>query len=186
VDHATLMFEGGTRLSFEGLTEDRRCADPQVTFTLVADEVQKPGTKVRSSVTDVPFLDDPAIGSFASTVVTALQGGAPQFYAQVFAQWIAAHLLLGSSRHVGWHRSVAKECISDARLVRVLDYIESHLSDRLDLRVLSHEACVSPFHFAALFRKAVGVMPHRHVQHLRMQVAPARSARDPPTQRACG
>ena len=101
VDHATLMFEGGTRLSFEGLTEDRRCADPQVTFTLVADEVQKPRTKVRSSVIDVPFLDDPAIGSFASTVVTALQRGAPQFYAQVFAQWIAAHVIHRPSAHAG-------------------------------------------------------------------------------------
>jgi AraC family transcriptional regulator len=47
------------------------------------------------------------------------------------------------------------------------------MSERLDLRVLAKEAGISPFHFAALFRKAVGATPHRHVQHLRMQAAKA-------------
>jgi AraC-like DNA-binding protein len=57
--------------------------------------------------------------------------------------------------------------------VRVLEYIEARLSDRLDLRVLSKEVGISPFHFAALFRKAVGATPHGHVQHLRMEAAKA-------------
>jgi AraC family transcriptional regulator len=58
-------------------------------------------------------------------------------------------------------------------MVRILEYIEAHLSERLDLRVLAKEAGISPFHFAALFSKAVGATPHRHVQHLRMQAAKA-------------
>src|SRR6202021_1611136 len=71
------------------------------------------------------------------------------------------------------HQSPAREDITEHRLVRVLEYIEAHLSDRLDLRVLAKEAGISPFHFAALFTKAVGATPHRHVQHLRMQAAKA-------------
>jgi AraC-like DNA-binding protein len=81
--------------------------------------------------------------------------------------------VLGPSRGFEWQKSLAREHISDYRLVRVLEYIEAHLSDRLDLRVLSTEAGISPFHFAALFTKAVGATPHQHVQHLRLEAAKA-------------
>jgi AraC family transcriptional regulator len=146
---------------------------PQDTVDFVANEVQKPGTQLKTSVCDVPFLDDPVISSFGSSAVSALLGGAPDFYAQAAAQWIAAHLLLGHSKGIEWRQLLTRERISDYRLVRVLEYIKAHLSDRLDLRVLSKEAGISPFHFAALFSKAVGATPHRHVQHLRMETAKA-------------
>jgi AraC family transcriptional regulator len=144
---------------------------PQNTVDFVAQEVCKPGDTVRKSLIHIPFLDDPAITSFSSSVVGALRGGAPDFYAQAAAQWLAAHLLLGPSRGLEWRQSLAHERISDYRLIRVLEYIDAHLSDRLDLRVLSREAGISRFHFAALFSQAVGTTPHRHVLHLRMQAA---------------
>jgi AraC family transcriptional regulator len=53
----------------------------------------------------------------------------------------------------------------------VLEYIDAHLADRLDLGTLSKEAGISPFHFAALFKRAVGATPHRHVLHLRTEAA---------------
>jgi AraC family transcriptional regulator len=146
---------------------------PQNTVDLVAAEVPKAGTTLRSSLSEVPFLDDPLITNFSFSVVAALRDGAPDFYAQAAAQWLAAHLLLGPSTGFEWRRSLSHERISDYRLVRVLEYIEAHMSERLDLRVLAKEAGISPFHFAALFRKAVGATPHRHVQHLRMQAAKA-------------
>lgn len=144
---------------------------PQSTVDFVAEEVSKPGITLRSSLSDTPFLDDPVISSFSFSAVAAVRGGAPDFYAQAAAQWLAAHLLLGPSRGFEWRQSLAREHISDYRLVRVLEYIDEHLSDRLDLRVLSREAGISPFHFAAIFSKAVGATPHRHVLHLRMQAA---------------
>jgi AraC family transcriptional regulator len=146
---------------------------PQDTVDFVANEVQKPGTRVSSSLVDFPFFDDPVITNLGFSAISALRGGAPDFFAQAAAQWIAAHLLLGSSRRFEWHQSLAREQISDYRLVRVLEYIEAHLSDRLDLHVLSKEAGISPFHFATLFRKAMGATPHRHVEHLRMEAARA-------------
>jgi AraC family transcriptional regulator len=146
---------------------------PQDTVDFVAQEVQRPGTITKSSLSDVPFLDDPVISNFGFSIVSALRGGAPDFYAQAAAQWLAAHLLLGPLPGFDWHQSLVHERIADYRLVRVLEYIEEHLSERLDLRVLAKEAGISPFHFAALFTKAVGATPHRHVQHLRMQAAQA-------------
>ena len=141
---------------------------PQATVDFVANELQKPAT-----LGDFPFFDDPVITNLGFSVISAIRGGAPDFFAQATAQSIAVHLLLGPSRGFEWHQSLAREHISDYRLVRVLEYIEAHLSDRLDLRVLSREAGISPFHFAALFSKAVGATPHRHVQHLRLQAAKA-------------
>ena len=64
-----------------------------------------------------------------------------------------------------------RERITDYRLIRVLQYIDAHLSENLGLRTLSREAGISQFHFAALFRKAVGKSPHRHILHLRLQAA---------------
>ena len=144
---------------------------PQHIIDFVAEEIRKTGTTLNRSLNYVPFLDDPHISGLSFSVVDALRGGAPDFYAQASAQWLAAHLLLGSSKGREWHDSLARERVSDHRLLRVLEYIDAHLSDRLDLRVLSKEAGISPFHFAALFSKAVGATPHRHVLHLRMQVA---------------
>jgi AraC family transcriptional regulator len=144
---------------------------PQNTVDLVAAEVPKAGTTLRSSLSNVSFLDDPLITNLMFSAVAALRCGAPDFYAQASAQWLAAHLLLGPSRGFEWHQSLGQERISDQRLSRVLEYINAHLSDRLDLRVLAKEAGISRFHFAALFSKAVGATPHRHVQHLRMQAA---------------
>jgi AraC family transcriptional regulator len=144
---------------------------PQNTVDLVAAEVPKAGTTLRSSISNVSFLDDPLITNLMFSAVAALRCGAPDFYAQASAQWLAAHLLLGPSRGFEWHQSLGQERISDQRLSRVLEYINAHLSDRLDLRVLAKEAGISRFHFAALFSKAVGATPHRHVQHLRMQAA---------------
>jgi AraC family transcriptional regulator len=161
------------RLHFEGQGSFATLALflPQNTVDSVAQELSKPGTSLGCSLSDIPFMDDPVISSFSFSVVDALQGGAPEFYAQAAVQWLTAHLLLGPSRGFEWRHSLDRGRISDYRLTRVLEYVDAHLSERLDLHVLSREAGISPFHFAALFSKAVGETPHRHVQHLRMQAA---------------
>ena len=125
----------------------------------------------QNQLPDAPFLDDPVLKNFSSVAISAIQSGLPDFYAQSAAQWIAAHLLLGPSAGSRWHQSFAHERISDRRIVRVLEYIEAHLGERLSLDVLAEEAAVSKFHFASVFSKSVGATPHRHVQHLRMEAA---------------
>jgi AraC family transcriptional regulator len=143
----------------------------QQVLSSAANTLQQAGCRHVDRIPEIPFLDDPHLTNFSAAVISAVRAGAPDFYAQAAAQWIAAHLLIGPSKSLEWRQSLSRERISDYRLIRVLEYVDAHLSDRLDLRVLSKEAGISPFHFAALFRKAVGSTPHRHVTRLRMETA---------------
>jgi len=143
----------------------------QDTVDSVASAIPKKYGARQNQLPDAPFLDDPVLNNFSPVAVSAIQAGLPDFYAQSAAQWIAAHLLLGPSASSHWHQSLAHEQISDRRIVRVLEYIEAHLDERLSLDVLAEEAAVSKFHFVRVFSKSVGATPHRHVQHLRMEAA---------------
>jgi AraC family transcriptional regulator len=143
----------------------------QDTVDSVARAVQKKYGARQNQLAEASFLDDPVLSNFSSVAIAAIQAGLPDLYAQSAAQWIAAHLLLGPSASSHWHQSLAHEQISDHRIVRVLEYIEAHLDERLSLDVLAEEAAVSKFHFVSVFSKSVGATPHRHVQHLRMQAA---------------
>ena len=145
----------------------------QDTVDSVASAIPKKYGDRQNQLPDAPFLDDPVLSNFSSVAVSAIQAGLPDFYAQSAAQWIAAHLLLGASANSHWYQSLAHDQISDRRIVRVLEYIEAHLDERLSLDVLAAEAAVSKFHFVSVFNKSVGATPHKHVQHLRMQAATA-------------
>jgi AraC family transcriptional regulator len=67
----------------------------------------------------------------------------------------------------------AKGGISRVRLQRVLDYIAAngHLDIKLD--DLADVADMSRFHFARLFRLALGITPHRYLMDQRLQQAKA-------------
>src|ERR1700686_4888351 len=143
----------------------------QDTVDSVASAVPKKDAARQNQLPDASFLYDPVLSNFSSVAISAIQAELPDFYAESAAQWIAAHLLLGPSTSSRWHQSLAHEQISDRRIVRVLEYIEAHLGERLSLDVLAEEAAVSKFHFASVFSKSVGATPHRHVKHLRMLAA---------------
>ncbi len=57
------------------------------------------------------------------------------------------------------------------RLQRSLDLIDSRLPSNISLDELAAAACLSPFHFCRLFRRAVGVSPHRYVTERRVRSA---------------
>ena len=56
-------------------------------------------------------------------------------------------------------------------LQRALVFIESHLDDDLTLPHLAETLGVSPHHFAHVFRRAVGVAPHKYVIRRRVERA---------------
>ena len=50
-----------------------------------------------------------------------------------------------------------------ARLKRVLDYINAHLGSQLRIAEMASLANTSPHHFCELFRRSVGMSPHKYV-----------------------
>lgn len=63
-----------------------------------------------------------------------------------------------------------------ARMQRVLDHIDRHLDDDLDLDRLSSVAAFSKFHFHRQFAAAFGLSVHRYIQLARMKRASYRLA----------
>ncbi len=57
----------------------------------------------------------------------------------------------------------------DARINRVLDYMESHMDRDLSLEDLAREACFSPYHFLRLFTAHTGERPFQLLQRLRLE-----------------
>src|ERR1700704_4132420 len=58
-----------------------------------------------------------------------------------------------------------------ARMNRVVDHIQTHLADPLDLEQLAAVACFSPFHFHRLFRAWMGETLQAFVHRLRLERA---------------
>lgn len=65
----------------------------------------------------------------------------------------------------------APHSLAPSRLRRVLDFIEAHLSDQIELDDLAAVAGSSRFHFAHAFRDATGFPPYRYLVHRRIDAA---------------
>lgn len=66
-----------------------------------------------------------------------------------------------------------------ARMNRVLDHIQAHLAEPLDLAGLAAVACFSPFHFHRLFSAWTGETLQAHIQRLRLERAAQQLVFDP-------
>jgi AraC family transcriptional regulator len=64
-------------------------------------------------------------------------------------------------------------CHGHARLCRVLDYVSANIADNITIADLARVACLSKFHFARMFARAVGMSPHRYVSRMRLEKAMA-------------
>lgn len=64
-----------------------------------------------------------------------------------------------------------RQALDARRTERVLAYMQAHLAEDIGLQDLAAVACLSPFHFARMFRQRLGVPPHRHLAQLRMEAA---------------
>lgn len=61
--------------------------------------------------------------------------------------------------------------LGDERLRRVLDYMHEHIEENMGIEDLASVACLSPFHFARMFRASMGVPPNRYLSSLRLDRA---------------
>ena len=65
----------------------------------------------------------------------------------------------------------SKGGLAPHRLQRVLACIDARLAERVQVKELADEIHMSPFHFARMFKLAVGQAPHAYITHLRMELA---------------
>lgn len=56
-------------------------------------------------------------------------------------------------------------------LQQAFAFIDSHLDDDLTLAQIAESLCVSPHHFAHVFKRAVGIAPHKYVIRRRVERA---------------
>ena len=69
--------------------------------------------------------------------------------------------------------SIPENCagLKPDRLARVLERIEHGLHEPLQIAHLAEAACLSPFHFARMFKYSTGKSPHAYVTEKRMAFA---------------
>lgn len=120
-------------------------------------------------------LDDPLLVQIGATFHALLDRGieaTDRLMVDGMRVALAAHLV-GQYSADQWRpvESRVAGCLDGQRLQRVIDLIEFRLSDDLSLDDLAAEACLSPYHFARLFRQATGLTPHRYVTERRIQIA---------------
>ena len=145
---------------------------PPAFFAEAADYYRRAGQQARGAPLAVLAFNDAAIAGTALALLQAVKAGAPDFYAESAARWIATHLLAvharwgpldGDGRNPG--------SIGDRRLERVLELIEDDPSRSFTLADLATAAGVSKFHFARLFRQATGNTPLAYLLERRLGAA---------------
>jgi AraC family transcriptional regulator len=68
---------------------------------------------------------------------------------------------------------MSRDRLDDARLRRVLGYVEEHLAEEITVADLAAVACLSVFHFTRAFTATVGLPPYRYVSQQRLESAKA-------------
>jgi AraC family transcriptional regulator len=73
--------------------------------------------------------------------------------------------------HAAFYPSTSRCAISAGVLSRVVAHVEENLGERLELATLAGIACMSRFHFARMFRRAMGESPMAYVSQRRIERA---------------
>jgi AraC family transcriptional regulator len=115
-------------------------------------------------------LYDPHILAVLLAMTTDLNEGSPAgpLYGESLSNALAVYLLGRYTAHR--HTPVTnKGGLPGYRLKRVLDYIYANLADDLTLSELAAIVDMSPHYFSELFKKSMGVSPHRYVLAQRIE-----------------
>ncbi|MBM2619453.1 helix-turn-helix transcriptional regulator [Actinoplanes sp. LDG1-06] len=120
-------------------------------------------------------VDDPYVSASLSALDQALDQRAPGLYADAVAESVVVHLvhrrLAGPAQRSRIVRDAGALGDRDMRLV--LDHMQAHLGDDLDLETLAGLVHLSKHHFLRMFTRASGQTPHRRLIQIRLQHAAA-------------
>lgn len=98
---------------------------------------------------------------------------AGDLYAETASQLLAVHLVRQYTSSSTRPRAAppSPPGLTDRQLRQVLEFIQTHLSEELSLDLLAQQVGFSPYHFARLFRRAMGASPHQVVRRQRLEYA---------------
>jgi AraC family transcriptional regulator len=109
--------------------------------------------EIAAALTSARRMNDPAANLFTESLLSTAGARILHNYAQV------RYPLSGPPR------------LTDDQLRVAIDYIQDHIRDSLDLGSIARAAGLSEFHFARLFKAAIGETPFHFVTRTRMDRA---------------
>jgi AraC family transcriptional regulator len=122
-------------------------------------------------------FEDPLLAEIANAIASELQAqtSAGNLLVEALAGSLAARLVqkYTSASSARSFRRPTKQGLDRRRLFRILDYIEANLEGDLTIDRMASIACLSRYHFARVFKEAVGQSPHRYVSAKRLERAKA-------------
>lgn len=130
----------------------------------MADAVAGTGAPVR--LPDALAARDPVLEHVVRALEAASRAGADDLYAESAAAFLAAHLVTVYSRAIA--SAAGRE---DTRVRRAQELMHDCLAEPLTLAEMAQYVHLSPYHFARVFRQAVGEPPRAHLTRLRVEVA---------------
>jgi AraC family transcriptional regulator len=123
--------------------------------------------ELRPIMTGTP---DNVLARLVGTICSEVEAGCPAGLLFLASLGLAAAYYL-AQRH-GIHppsSTLPSEGLSPERLLRVMEYIEAHLTSELSVAELAAVACLSPYHFGRMFRRSTGESVHRYVTRRRIE-----------------
>jgi AraC family transcriptional regulator len=116
--------------------------------------------------------DDPLLRAGVLALRDEVADGSPggRAYAESIAGALSVHLV----RRYSVQKAPVRPCdggLTPSQLRRSIDFIQAHLPEGLSLQTLAGEVHLSPFHFARLFKKSLGLAPHQYLIRCRVELA---------------
>jgi AraC family transcriptional regulator len=117
-------------------------------------------------------LRDPQAVRLVQLLQTEVENGFPT--GNLFGETVGNSLILYLAQHYSTAapgQDQIRGGLPALRLKRVLEYIESNLSQDVHLGELAETAGLSEFHFAKLFKGSTGASPHQYILQRRLERA---------------
>ncbi len=169
-DGSLSLIPAGTRLAWSR-HDPAEALVAAVEPEFVAALAVRSGHGARVGLRSLIGFEDPAVAHILRAVQLALRDGGStgRIYLESLTTALVSHLLAHYA--VPRLELALSRGLPEARLRRVLDYVEAHLGEDTSVRQLAELARLSPDHFATLFRQSVGLPPHRYVLERRIRKA---------------
>lgn len=118
-------------------------------------------------------IDDPLIKGLCLTLHREVEqnGAAGQQYSDCLTRSLAIHLAAKHSLSPRAGSEEIKGGLSPRAMQRAIEFVNARLSEDFSLREMAAEAGLSPFHFARLFKQALGLPPYQYVLNQRIEAA---------------